>query len=65
MIVAGGDLEYDPETHGSASSTEGSAAADKLFIIQTLRGFCLERRILNLNSTIRHFDNLNSKIGQS
>jgi|GEM_PF-2363426 len=65
MIVAGRDLEFIPETPGSASSTKGSTAADKLFIVQPLRGFCLERRILNLNSTTRQFDNLNSTIQQS
>jgi hypothetical protein len=65
MIVAGRDLEFIPETPGSASSTEGFAVADKLFIVQPLRGFYLERWILNLNSTIRQFDNLNSTIQQS
>jgi hypothetical protein len=66
MMVAGGDLEFNPKTPNSASST----AADKLFIVQPLRGFCLERRILNLNSTIqqldastlRQFDNLGSQV---
>ena len=65
MIVAGGVSELDLGTPGSTSSIEGSAAADKLFIVQPPRGFCLERRILNLNSTIRHFDNLKSTIRQS
>jgi len=32
----------------------------QVFMVQPLRGFCLERWILNLNSTIRQFDNLDS-----